>query len=163
MADFVKTMHDAVNDIMSDTTTPYEEKMFQLQELNKDFISQQGYLFSEINKAMNNQGSTYSRALDIYKGKTSELGDAFVDLEDTFAETVLAQILGVENLDVYKSEMTDNWNELLDTTKEALDEYQARVDDINKTAGTTTKNFYDDATKWIEAIGKTSGETTSDV
>ena len=163
MADFVKTMHDAVNDIMSDTTTTYEEKMFQLQELNKDFISQQGYLFSEINKAMNNQGSTYSRALDIYKGKTSELGDAFVDLEDTFAETVLAQILGVENLDVYKSEMTDNWNELLDTTKEALDEYQARVDDINKTAGTTTKNFYDDATKWIEAIGKTSGETTSDV
>lgn len=163
MADFVKTMHDAVNDIMSDTTTTYEEKMFQLQELNKDFISQQNYLFSEMNKAMNNQGSTYSRALDIYKGKTSELGDAFVDLEDTFAETVLAQILGVENLDVYKSEMTDNWNELLDTTKEALDEYQARVDDINKTAGTTTKNFYDDATKWIEAIGKTSGETTSDV
>lgn len=163
LVDFQQTMGEAVNDIMSDTTLTYQEKLYQIQELQKDYLAQQNFLFSELSKAMGTQGSTYSKAIDIYKGKTDELGNAFVDLEDTFKETVLSQLLGIKDLGAYKDEMVSNWEDLIKVSKEALLEYQENVDDINKTAGSSTKNFYNDATKWIEAIGETSGQTTSEV
>lgn len=163
LVDFQQTMGEAVNDIMSDTTLTYKEKLYQIQELQKDYLSQQNFLFSELSKAMGTQGSTYGKAIDIYKGKTDELGNAFVDLEDTFKETVLSQLLGIKDLGAYKDEMVSNWEELIKVSQEALLEYQENVDDINKTAGSSTKNFYNDATKWIEAIGTTSGQTTKEV
>ena len=160
---FQEEMGDQVQDIMTDTELTQEEKIKLIEDLNIDYLAKQEFLFSEINKSMENQGTTYGRAIDLYKGKTSELGDAFIDLNDTWEETLLSQILGIKDLDAYKDTMTKAWNDLLHSTGEALVEYQDTLEKVNEKTGTSTEDFMNDAGSWIEAIGNSSDKTTEKV
>ena len=160
---FQEEMGDQVQDIMTDTELTQEEKIKLIEDLNTDYLAKQEFLFSEINKSMENQGTTYGRAIDLYKGKTSELGDAFIDLNDTWEETLLSQILGIKDLDAYKDTMTKAWNDLLHSTGEALVEYQDTLEKVNEKTGTSTEDFMNDAGSWIEAIGNSSDKTTEKV
>ena len=153
-------MSDQMLEIMNDMTLTEQEKRALIEELNQDFLTQQEYLFSEINKAMDEQGDTYSIAIDRYKGKTSELGDAFIDLQDNFEETILSQVLGITDLEEYKERMMDAWETLLHNTTNDLDEYYATIEKLNNTAGTSTEDFAEEATSWIDAITKASDKAT---
>ena len=152
-----------VQEVMSDITLSQEEKLLRLQELSDEYYTRQEFLFDQFSTALENQSGTFGRAVDIYEGKISELGDAFVDLQDVYNETILSQITGVQELSEFKDQLLYNWEELLQKVKEELQEYSNNIEWLNNQAGMSTENFVEQTTAMIESIDQASVQTSNDV
>lgn len=147
---------DAYMEIMNDTSLTDEERKARVDELNNWLAGQMSFFNEQLEHALTNQHSTLQRYYDAY-------GDLNAQLVDTWGETTLAEVLGMETMEGFMGNWQDAVDQMITAAAAAWENYRRQQDEANEAAGVSTEDVADHIASQISAIGTYSDEAKDQV